>query len=206
MARGKYGAAAAKRRADTAEAQLDRLLPKLVDAERTTKRYRSEAEAAPVLRRQLAELRDALGVPRSEHEAEVARLEAEAHERATMLIENLTVVFDELAQLIPKRWGAGDDFSINARFIRALQRLPREPVEHLLTKLGVEREVRRYFMNEEHLPERIARVDQRELVAAQILSRQAGAPDGKILGTLIEPPEHPLHRGSETAEPSVHQD
>ena len=40
-------ASAAKRRAESAEEQLDRLLPKLIDAERTAKRYRLEAEAAP---------------------------------------------------------------------------------------------------------------------------------------------------------------
>ncbi len=72
MAKGKYGLQAARRRAESAEGQHDRLVEQLTDAKMKARRYEADASSVPLLRRRVATLEADLGAATS---AEVRRLE-----------------------------------------------------------------------------------------------------------------------------------
>lgn len=143
MARGKYSADAAKRRAETAEAQLDRLMPKLVDAERTARRYKAEAEAAPVLRRQLAERRQTEGVPLEQYEAAQRQAEQECESILECYDEALTYVIKHLVHYGVIRPVDDEDTAyIDPELLNAFYVLPAKAVEALLKGIGWERGLR----------------------------------------------------------------
>lgn len=144
MARGKYAARAAKRRADSAEDQLDRLLPKLVDAQHTARHYKTEAEAAPVLRRQLDELRDTVGVPVAEHRQAIVDLETSFDEERATITAALIIVFDEMTGWLDK---AQRKVKWSARMLDALRALPRDAADALLSDMGYSREERRFYLD-----------------------------------------------------------
>lgn len=146
MTRGKHAASAAKRRAETAEAQLDRLMPELVDAKRTAARYRSEAEAAPALRRALAELRETTGVPMPQHLQEVAELKADHDNRIAEITDALVDLFDLLSERGFLVEPDHDDEWISAKFMETMQAIPEPAALNLLTHLGLEREMRRMVL------------------------------------------------------------
>lgn len=145
MTRGKYGSAAAKRRAESAEDQLDRLLPQLVDAKRLAARYRSEAERVPVLSRQLAELREKVGVPLAEHEAALREVERERDmiletydDAVAEILTRLDTAF--LSLLTPEQI---DTPHINDALLMALYVIPDWVTAPILRRLGWERRMRR---------------------------------------------------------------
>lgn len=151
MARGRYGKAAAQRRAQSAEDQLDRLLPELVEAKRLAGRYRSEAEQAPVLRAELARLRDVVGVPVAEHDATVSDLQRRHREEIAELENACCRLFSEFA-----RWVVVEDESkfISGHLMIALQDAPRSVASSFLAALGIEREMSRFLLNGD--PDRIS--------------------------------------------------
>lgn len=148
MTRGKHGTQAARRRAESAEEQLDRLMPKLVDTERLLQRYRSEAEAAPILRRELSQLRGVIGVPRAEHQAMLDEIAAERRERDKVLAENLVMIFTQLANFKALGRPPGDETEINAKLVAALRAIPRAAALKLLELLGWERDIRRGLLED----------------------------------------------------------
>ena len=178
MTRGKHGAAAAKRRAESAEEQLDRLLPKLVDAERQLKMCRSEAEAAPTLRRELSALRKAIGVPKDEHDREVAELERKHTEAYDTLAETIVSVMEKFKDEGAFRHPVKADW-INARLMRDLQALPRETALALLKMIGVERDLARYMLEPVAAAKATAE-GRREALNFQRMAAEVGVPDGKI--------------------------
>lgn len=144
MARGKHAASAAKRRAESAEEQLDRLFPQLTDAKRTAARYRSEAEQAAVLRRQLAELRDQVGIPVDQHVAELEAVRVECQEVLDAYDEAINYV---VRMLTSEGWIVEDTDRrcLNGQICLALYVLPEQAVEELTKAMGWGREYRRFF-------------------------------------------------------------
>lgn len=182
MARGKHGRAAAQRRAQSAEEQLDRLLPQLTDAKRTATRFKAEAESAIALRAELAKLRDTVGVPVAEHEQVVADLQARHREVVTEMVAATKELFDQFA-----RWVVLDlDANwISSGLVRAAQAAPEDIAVAFLDALGVERETRRMILTvDPDLMSHNAEV-RRDLVTMQMKSREMGASDGKIYSHLL---------------------
>lgn len=160
MARGRHAASAAKRRAESAEEQLDRLLPKLVEAQQTAKRYRSEAEATTMLRRQIVELRDALGVPADEHERALVERDALHEQQLASFAEGADVLVDFIVHYL-----AGfPDVKLEGRrapyayLARAMRLLPPHTCDPLAKMLGCDRELRRE-LHDESAERRMSRAD-----------------------------------------------
>ena len=156
MTRGKHGRAAAQRRAESAEDQLDRLIPELTDAKRTAARYRSEAESATALRAELAKLRLAVGIPIAEHQR---RLDAERQAHAREMEDwrdgfvniwklVVTVIDGALTNDERERINIHRDERdlINLRGIRtACRTLPPEVTDPMMKFIGFERGFRQSF-------------------------------------------------------------
>lgn len=149
MARGKHAAAAAKRRAESAEEQLDRLLPQLVDAKRVARQYRSEADAAPTLRRQLTELRDQVGMPIADHDRIVAELTAQHHADLARLDDATRVVINCCAYLIERVKRTSVDLRlvsfVNSALLEAIYVLPNGTCTRLFKVMGVDRAEQRNY-------------------------------------------------------------
>jgi len=187
MTRGKHGRAAAQRRAQSAQDQLEELLPKLVDARRLAAQYKSEAEAAPILRRQLAELKGTVGVPEAEHVRIVAELDETHQERLATIEESLIEVFTSLGERGGLREPTKEEW-INAVFMDHVRQLPRDAALTLLRYLGFERHSARAMLDP-GLAQRVGQNARSEALAyARMAAEQEGRTDGLIPGTYIHGP------------------
>lgn len=149
MARGRYAASAAKRRAESAEEQLDRLLPQLVDAQRQAKRYKSEAEAAVTLRRQLANVKERNGIPVEDHLAALRNGEQQMEEVLAAYDDAVQKVLDTLVNTGVIVEDPEAVAYISSNLLMALHIIPRHVTAKLLTKLGWDRWARREWPSPE---------------------------------------------------------
>jgi regulator of replication initiation timing len=194
MARGRYGKAAAQRRAASAEEQLDRLVPQLTDAKRTAVRYKAEAEAAVALRAELAKLRDTVGVPVAEHEETVAQLQRRHRQAMSEVETSCANLFDEFA-----RWVVVEDEAnwISGRLMETLQAVPRPIADGFLRCLGVERELARFLLNGD--PNRVSRDSEthHRVMQLALKAREVdGLSDWRIpVSYLNEDKSNERHRG-----------
>jgi hypothetical protein len=186
MTRGKHAASAAKRRAEAAYEELDRLHPQLVDAKRLAARYKSEAESAVALRAKLAELRDVVGVPRAEHDRIVEELEAKHTAAMDRRMAALALIIDRLGDLRCLQPTHKEEW-INAEFVKALQQLPRELACDLLGWIGVEREFARSLHRKTWMPERLSEGVMAEAKGMAAIAAEAGYPAGRIPRSMIHP-------------------
>lgn len=187
MARGRHAASAAKRRAESAEDQLDRLLPKLVEAERTAKRYRSEAERATALSAELSRLRDEVGIPVAVHQQELDE-QAQAHaDQTAALLKAVDVVFSTLVRFarVPH-----DGNWIAPRFLEALRSLPDDRGRTVLSGLGLSRDECRGFLDPGLIAQAVAS-NMGDARLAEQLSRAEGNPAG-VPSAFLEGAANPL--------------
>ena len=194
MARGKYGARAAKKRAESAEEQLDRLLPKLVDTERQLKRYRSEAEAAPVLRKRIAELEQQVGVPMPTHLQALKNLEDKfAAQRAeeAKAWEEIIFKFDEAmrqSSVVIMQYLRNSNW-ISGVFLQALRQIPRPLALRVLSVFGVDRDNRRGML-EGNMASRATAENMPEVLLLEKIAQAEGHKG--ITEGMLHPPDHPL--------------
>ena len=188
MARGKYAASAAKRRAESAEEQLDRLLPKLVDTERLLKRYKSEAEAAPILRRRIAELEQQVGVPMSVHLQALKDLEeqfaAERSKEEDGWIEVLFKFEEVMSKSMSAQTYLRDSNWINARFLKAIRQIPKPLAVRALAVLGQDREARRGML-ESNMSSRTQAENMHDALLFEAIAKAEG--NEGITESMVEP-------------------
>jgi hypothetical protein len=188
MTRGKHAASAAKRRAEAAYEELDRLHPKLVDAQREAKRYKAEAEAAVALRRQLAEMRDATGIPALEHQRQIDALAAEHEQLLARIEQAMIAVFDKLADEGALRPPPGADREwLNAELMRNLQELPRPIALALMGRIGLEREMARGMLEPGIAKTAAVGAHKEALNYMRMAAELEGRTDGNIPARYIKP-------------------
>lgn len=145
MTRGKHGKKSAERRAQSAEDQLDRLIPELQEAKQTARRYRAAAERVPVLEKDLQHLRLVTGPSHEEHESVIAEMkedrelaELDLHQRYRTAIEAICSVLRKSLDL-ESSW-------LSASLCDALRELPGGYGDKALSSIGVERDFRRKIL------------------------------------------------------------
>lgn len=152
MVKGKHGAQAATRRAESAEMQADRMAEQMVRWKREALQNRSMAERVPGLERQVRELRATVGVPRDEHEAALEAVEQRCADQVDRLTEAFSAVFKSLAKWTVQGFDAYEQTHKNspawlsARLLGALRDLPRDVALGILAGLGVQRDDRRLYL------------------------------------------------------------
>jgi hypothetical protein len=145
MARGKHAASASLRRAQSAEDQLDRLLPQLIEAKRVAKQNKSEADRAIALAAEVKALRSTVGIPIDEHAAAVAALSAEHDEQLVDVYSQFDNVVAALVRLLKSRLDQEDNW-LSAFLLDSLRALPADRGANILRDLGLSREASRAFL------------------------------------------------------------
>jgi hypothetical protein len=185
MTRGKHAASANKRRAESAEEQLDRLIPQLTDAKRTAARYKSEAEQTPILRRQVTELRNTVGMPKAEHVRLVAELE-QRHEDATDTSTTaLLAIINKLVEVGALRHPTHDNW-INGILLGNLRDIPRDLATAILQALGLERELVRSMLEGGMAAKAKAETYKEALNFQRLAAEVHGRTDRKIPMSLMD--------------------
>jgi hypothetical protein len=148
--RGKHAASAAKRRADSAEVQLDRLMEEVTDLRRKAKQYKSAYDMLPTLQRELRDIKRESGVPLSDveamqrtHNEELQALRQE-HEKAWLF------VLEDLARFVVNNGKCRDELP-SPYFARQARKLPTKPVVKILTIMGfTDRYTRRTILDDSY--------------------------------------------------------
>lgn len=187
MARGKHAASAARRRAESAQEQLDRLMPRLVDAERTVKKYRSEAEAAPALRARIAELTAQVGMPVAEHEALMNGERDRQAKKDEALIRAWDLILSDLSGYVLTKHGPDGLPLSSSQTLKALRQLPRETADLVLRLTGTERELRR-FMLEDTTAARSYEHSKRDVLNLKQLAHEEGYTSNSIPAVYLQGP------------------
>jgi len=183
MARGKYSSAAAKRRAESAEQQLDRLLPQLVDMKRQAGRYESEAAAAPLLRAEIARLRESEGISPKAHRAALHEQETRHVAEMERVVAAFDIVVGQFANLFRDEVTREGKW-ISPQFLRALRDLPGNRGDRILRRCGMDRDEARTFLSDGAAANCTSSNMHRAHIAA-IASFQAGAPHGTVYPHLM---------------------
>lgn len=173
MARGKYAARSAQRRATSAEDQLDRLLPELHEAKAIAKRYKSEAERAGVLAAQVTKLRETVGVPVEEHEAALAEAATAADLRECIAYNHLDEVIEAFMSILVPQHDPETNW-INGVVIRTFRELPADRGFKILTSLGMDRAHARACLHGAAVPAAIAQAVAKDALNLGAKAKSAG--------------------------------
>lgn len=134
--RGKHAASSAKRRADSAESQLDRLMEEVTDLRRKVKQYKSAYEMLPTLQAQLRDIKREAGVPISDHLAMLSNHDEQLRDLRLELEEAWMVIIDELFEWLQVKPRSVNSFP-PPKFSMALRLLPKRPMVAILQLMGI---------------------------------------------------------------------
>lgn len=188
MARGKFAAKSAIRRAEAAEMTADRYIEQSMKWKQIASQNKALAELARGTQKELSRLRAEPMIPRVEHERiitemrdERAAADARFETAACLMVTRLAEV---LASHYPQQAGTVEIISVS--LLNALRQLPESVSEELWTKLGWERKMRRAFADPGFIAGGIAS-HRKESLELGMMAQAAGLGHDRIPASWVRP-------------------